>query len=106
MAMPADVKAYNRQLIEEFRANGGPPGGRQILLLTTVGARTGRAHTTPMMFVEHGDQVLVIASNAGAPRHPDWFVNLVAHLEVTVEKGSDTYRARAVVPEGADRDRL
>jgi deazaflavin-dependent oxidoreductase (nitroreductase family) len=106
MTIPADVKAYNKQLIAEFRANGGPPGGRQILLLTTIGARTGRSYTTPMMFIPHGEDRLVIASNAGAPRHPDWFHNLVSHPDVTVEVAGDTYQANARVPEGAERDRI
>jgi len=107
MTMPPDVKAYNKQLIEQFRANGGPPEGRPVLLLTTLGARTGKQHTTPMMFVDQPDgTTVVIASNAGAPSHPDWFRNLVAHPQVTVEKGAERYRALAVVPEGADRDRI
>jgi deazaflavin-dependent oxidoreductase (nitroreductase family) len=105
MTMPADVKAYNQRLIAEFRAAGGPPEGRNILLLTTTGARSGHPHTTPMMFIEEQGELLVIASNAGATRHPDWFANLVAHPEVTVEKGSERYQARADVPHGAERDR-
>jgi deazaflavin-dependent oxidoreductase (nitroreductase family) len=104
--MPPDVKAYNLKLIEEFRANGGPPEGRPLLLLTTVGRRTGQARTTPMMYVPDGDRLLVIASNAGAVKHPDWFNNLVANPDVTVEVGSESYPATAVVTEGAERDRL
>jgi deazaflavin-dependent oxidoreductase (nitroreductase family) len=106
MTMPADMRAHNRQLIERFRAEGGPPDGRPLLLLTTVGARTGREHTAPMMFVEYDGQLMVVASNAGASRHPDWFTNLVAHPDVTVEQGGQAFRARALVPTGAERDRL
>ena len=79
------MRAYNRKLIEEFRANGRRSGERQLLVLTTTGARTGRPHSTPMMYVPDGDRVIVIASNAGAPKHPDWYRNLVANPEVTVE---------------------
>jgi len=105
-----DVPEYNRKLIEEFRTTrdqpGGPLPGRAIVLLTTTGRRTGQRRTTPMMYMRDGDRLLVFASNAGAPRHPDWYHNLVAHPEVTVEVGAETYEARAVVPTGAERDRL
>ncbi len=71
-----DQNTYNRQLIEEFRAdrgkNGGPMAGRPLLLLTTTGAKSGQLRTTPMMYIRDGDRLLVIASNAGAPTHPDW----------------------------------
>ena len=104
--LPSDMRAHNRQVIADFRARGGPPEGRPLLLLTTTGARTGRPHTAPMMYVLDGDRLLVIASNAGAPRHPDWYRNLVAHPEVTVEAAGQTYAATAVVLTGAERDRL
>jgi deazaflavin-dependent oxidoreductase (nitroreductase family) len=106
MSMPADIKAHNRKLIEEFRSAGRELGGRHILLLTTTGARTGQPHTTPMMYVPDGDRLLVFASNAGAPRHPDWYRNLVAHPEATVEAAGEAYPARAEVTTGAERDRL
>jgi deazaflavin-dependent oxidoreductase (nitroreductase family) len=105
MTLPDDIKAYNRQLIEEFRANGGTPG-RSLLLLTTTGRRSGQAVTTPMMFIPDGERLLVVASNAGAPRHPDWFHNLVAHPRVRVEVTGDTFDAVASVPEGEEHDRL
>jgi len=94
--LPTDMKAHNRDLIAQFRANGGL-GGRALLLLTTVGRRTGNPHTAPMMYVELDNRQFVIASNAGAPRHPDWYLNLVENPHVTVERGRDTYRAEAVV---------
>ena len=105
-----DQNEFNRQLIEEFRAtrrqSDGPMPGRPLVLLTTTGARSGRRRTTPMMYIPDGDGLLVVASNAGAPAHPDWYRNLVAHPHVTVEVGPETYDARAVVLEGAERDRL
>jgi deazaflavin-dependent oxidoreductase (nitroreductase family) len=106
MALPEDMKAYNREVIKEFRSNGGAPDGRPLLLLTTTGAHTGQERTTPMMFVPDGDRLLVFASNAGARRHPDWYHNLVAHPEVRVEVGGDSYAADAVVLSGSERDRL
>ncbi|MDF5755735.1 nitroreductase family deazaflavin-dependent oxidoreductase [Spongiactinospora sp. TRM90649] len=103
-----DIKEINRRTIEEFRANGGagPFADRPLLLLTTTGRRSGRAHTAPMMYLRDGDRLLVFASVMGAPRHPDWYHNLIADPSVTVEVGSDKYRARAVPTEGEERDRL
>ena len=106
----SDQNTYNRQLIEEFRANrgksGGPMEGRPLLLLTTTGAKSGQLRTTPMMYIPDGDRLLVIASNAGAPVHPDWYRNLVAHPEVTVEVGNEIFEAIAIVAEGQERQRL
>ncbi|MEV1290262.1 nitroreductase family deazaflavin-dependent oxidoreductase [Micromonospora sp. NPDC049679] len=104
--LPSDVQAYNRKLIEEFRAAGEAPDGRPLLLLTTVGARTGQQRTTPLMYVPDGDRLLVFASAAGAVRHPDWYYNLVADPRVTVEVGGESYQGRAVVLAGEERDRL
>jgi deazaflavin-dependent oxidoreductase (nitroreductase family) len=103
------MEEYNRRLIEEFRAGrlepGGPLEGRPMLLLTTKGAKTGRRHTTPLMYVLDGGRLLVIASNAGAPRHPDWYRNLSADPGVTVEVGAETYEATAAELEGEERER-
>ncbi|MFC0531936.1 nitroreductase family deazaflavin-dependent oxidoreductase [Phytohabitans kaempferiae] len=106
MTIPSDMKAHNRKVIEEFRAAGGRAHGRPMMLLTTTGARTGRPHTAPMMYIPHGDDILVVASNAGAPKDPDWYRNLVAHPEVVVEAEGETYDATAVVPRGDERDRI
>ncbi|MFF4354231.1 nitroreductase/quinone reductase family protein [Streptomyces sp. NPDC001530] len=100
---------FNQQVIDEFRANNGRVGGyfegARLLLLTTTGARTGTPHTTPVGFYpDGGERVLVVASAGGAPQHPDWFHNLVAHPRVTVEDGVFTYEAEAVVLERAERD--
>ena len=103
-----DVKEINRRVIEQFRAGGEVEGMHRegLLLLTTVGARSGRRHTTPMMFHRDGDRLLVIASNAGSPTHPDWYRNLVADSRVTVEVGDQTYEAAAIPVVGSERDRL
>lgn len=97
--------ARNQQLIDEFRANAGSLPDREVVLLTTTGARTGRQHTTPLMYLAEEDRVYVIASKGGSPSHPAWYHNLVANPEVTVEVGPDTYRAKARVLEGEERDR-
>ena len=102
-----DVKEINKRVIEQFRAGGEIEGMHRegLLLLTTTGASTGRAHTTPMMFHRTGESLMVIASNAGAPRHPDWFRNLVANPAVTVEVGDERYPATATPLTGAERER-
>ena len=104
-----DYKNYNKQLIEEFRADRNKfegPGSRPLLLLTTTGAKSGQPYTTPMMYIPDGDRLLVIASNIGAQKHTDWYHNLVAHPEVTVEVGIRTYDATAIVTQGAERQQL
>lgn len=101
---------FNQKVIEEFRANagkvGGPFEGADLLLLTTTGAKSGRRVTTPVMYLEDGDRLVVIASKAGADHHPAWFHNLRANPEVTVEAGTDTFQARASVVDRPERDRL
>lgn len=101
-----DVNEYNRTLIKEFRAAGRRIEGRPLLLLTTTGARSGQPRTAPMMFVPDDDRLLVIASNAGAAKHPAWYHNLVAQPSVTVEAEGEEYPATAVVTEGTEYDRL
>ena len=104
----ADQNIYNHQLIEEFRTHrgGGPMKGRPLLLLTTIGAKSGQRRVTPVMYIPNGDNLLVIASNAGATAHPDWYRNLLAHPDVTVEVGSETFEAIATVAEGSQRQTL
>jgi deazaflavin-dependent oxidoreductase (nitroreductase family) len=98
---------WNRQIIEEFRANagkvGGPFAGAPVLLLHTTGARSGQERINPMMYQELGGPVAVFASKAGAPTHPDWYHNLVAAPEVTAEIGTDTRRFRARTATGDER---
>ena len=74
-------------------------------MLTTTGRKSGRAHTTPMVFTPGDDRLLVYASKAGAPKHPDWYLNLVADPHVVVEVGSERYDAIATPLEGEERDR-
>ncbi len=97
----------NQQLIEAFRAHQGKPDGpfaaSPLLLLTTTGAKTGQARTTPLLSIPDGDRLVVLASNYGAPTHPDWYHSLLAHPDVTVEVGADTYRATVVPLAGRER---
>ncbi len=92
-----DMKEINRKVVEQFRAGGEVDGmhRERLLLLTTTGARTGAPRTTPMMFHRYADRLLVMASNNGAPTAPDWYRNLVANPDVTVEIGDERYSAVA-----------
>ena len=103
-------KSFNEQIIDEFRANGGKVGGpfegAPMVLLTTTGAKSGRERTTPLVYTSDGERLVIIASAAGADRHPAWYHNLVARPEVTLEVGTEQYPARARVVEEPERSRL
>ena len=103
----ADVNEWNRKIIEEFRANGGKVGGQfegaPLLIMHTTGAKSGKERVIPVMYQAVGDDFAVFASKAGAPSNPDWYHNLVAHPDVTIEVGSDTVAVRARVTKGDER---
>ena len=105
-----DYNAFNRKLIEEFRGNGGKGtgmfAGAPLLLLTTTGARSGQPRVVPLVYSTDNGHLVVIASKGGAPTHPDWFYNLRANPEVTVEVGTESFPARAMITTGAERQRL
>ena len=103
--------SLNEQLMEDFRAHGGeatsgPFVGRPLLILTTVGARSGEARENPLVYTRDGERYVVIASKGGAPTHPSWYHNLVANPEPTIEVGAETFQAKATVAEGDERNRL
>ena len=101
---------WNSKIIEEFRANegkvGGPFEGAPLLLLHTVGARTGQPRVNPMMYRPVPGGYAVFASKGGAPTNPDWYHNLLAHPDVTAEIGTATMQLRARVAEGAEREEI
>jgi deazaflavin-dependent oxidoreductase (nitroreductase family) len=99
---------WNRKIIDEFRANqgkvGGPFAGAPILLLHHKGAKTGTERVSPVAYHDLGDgRVAVFASKGGAPTNPDWFHNLVANPDVTIEIGTKTVSVKARVPDDAER---
>ncbi|NMN97269.1 nitroreductase/quinone reductase family protein [Antrihabitans stalactiti] len=108
MVDAVDMKAINRAAIEQFRAGGEVDGMNRdrLLLLTTLGRKSGQRVTTPMMFHDDGGRLLVIASNIGAPRHPDWYLNLAANPRVTVEVGTEIYEATASTIDGEEREHV
>src|ERR1051326_7209607 len=101
-----DWNKRNKGVIEEFRTNGGRvKGWGPLILLTTIGAKTGQPRIAPLMLVTDGDRLLAVASKGGAPKHPDWYLNLLAHPEVTVEIGNEKFTATARVLTGDERER-
>jgi deazaflavin-dependent oxidoreductase (nitroreductase family) len=100
---------WNTKIIEEFRANGGKVesfGNAPLLILHTIGAKSGEKRESPLLYRERGDDLVIFASFAGGPVNPAWFHNLVANPEATVELGTETRTVRARVAEGEERDRL
>jgi deazaflavin-dependent oxidoreductase (nitroreductase family) len=104
------MEAFNRDLVNEYRATGGtvtgPFAGRPLLLLTTTGARSGEQRTTPLVYTTDGERLVIIASKGGAPNNPAWYHNLTANPEATVELGTERFQVRAEVAQGEERDRL
>jgi deazaflavin-dependent oxidoreductase (nitroreductase family) len=99
---------FNANVIEQFRANDGKVGGNfegaSLLLLHSRGARSGEPRLHPVMYQRDGDRYLVFASKAGADTNPDWYHNLVAHPDVTIEVGTDTLAVHATELSGSERD--
>ncbi len=104
-----DPRAYNEATARELRETGDVTGdfaGRNILILTTTGAKTGRSHETPLGYSVVRGRMMVSAGAGGADRHPAWFHNLVAEPVVRVEIADRAFAARAVVTEGEEYARL
>jgi deazaflavin-dependent oxidoreductase (nitroreductase family) len=101
---------FNRKVVDEFRSNKGNVGGQfkgaPMIIVTHTGAKSGKSYTTPLVYTKDGDRYVIIASKAGAPTNPDWYHNLKAHPEVTLEVGTEKFKARAKEVTGAERDRL
>jgi deazaflavin-dependent oxidoreductase (nitroreductase family) len=107
------MASWNDATINEFHAKAGKgvgPFGDQLMLLTTVGARSGNDRITPVMYHRDGERYIVVASKGGAPENPDWYNNLKAHplarVEVGTEMGTEVFEVRASEAEGEERDRL
>jgi deazaflavin-dependent oxidoreductase (nitroreductase family) len=104
---------WNEATIKEFHAKAGKGVGSfgdQLILLTTLGARSGKERITPVMYDRDGERYVVIASKGGAPDHPAWYRNLkanpLARVEVGAETGTETFEVRAREAEGEERERL
>jgi deazaflavin-dependent oxidoreductase (nitroreductase family) len=106
----SEMDDFNRAIIDEFRANegkvGGPFDGAPVLLLTSIGAKSGEKRTTPVMYLPDGERMVIFASKGGAPTNPAWYHNLRANPGATVEVGPETVQVNAVVTSGEQRQRL
>ncbi len=108
--MANETTAFNEKIIAEFRANNGVVGapfeGVPLLLLGNTGAKSRASRTNPLAYTTDGDDLIIIASFAGADKHPPWYYNLLANPEVTVEVGTEQFTAVASVVDESDRTRL
>src|SRR6266853_6294944 len=97
----------NKAVIEEFLARGGQvKGWAPLILLTTTGAKTGQPRIAPLMLVNDGDRIIAVASKGGHPKHPEWYFNLLAHPEVTVEVDSEKFDTTARILTGNEREQV
>ncbi|TLN15310.1 nitroreductase family deazaflavin-dependent oxidoreductase [bacterium] len=100
----------NQAVIDEFRTNAGKVGGyfagKSLLLLHTLGAKSGEQRVNPTAYVTDADRLVIIASKGGAPTNPSWYYNILAHPLVTVEVGTEKFQARAAVASEPERTRL
>jgi len=105
------MKAFNAKLIADFRANHGQftgdMAGRGLLILTTTGARSGEPRSVVLGYGRHGDKLVVIGSNNGAPKAPTWYHNLLAKPTATIElAGPERFEVRATTARPEERDEL
>ena len=108
MSDPNEWNEYNKKFIKEYRANKGQVGGSSsnVLLLHTTGAKSGMPRVNPLTFMIVGDKYVVLASKRGASNHPDWYYNLVANPKVSVEVGTESFEALAMVVSEPERTEL
>ena len=104
----SDTNDWNAKIIEEFRANdgivGGPFEGAPMLLLHSTGAKSAQERVNPLMYRTEGDEIAIFASKAGAPDNPDWYHNLRANPDASIEVGSETREVRVRIAQGDERD--
>jgi deazaflavin-dependent oxidoreductase (nitroreductase family) len=102
--------AINEQIVQTFRKNGGKVGGqlgnRTLLILHTIGAKSGKERVYPLTYLADTNHFYIAATNFGKPSHPSWYYNLLAHPHVTVEIGTETFEAQAAVIQGEEHDRV
>jgi deazaflavin-dependent oxidoreductase (nitroreductase family) len=108
--MSTSAQDFNAQVIEEFRANEGRVGDMfehmPLVLVHHIGAKSGASRINPLAYMQDGGRYVVFASKGGAPTNPDWYHNLMAHPETTIEVGSETIPVLASEAQGEERERL
>lgn len=106
----ANQNDRNTAIIQEFRANagkvGGPFAGKTLLILHSIGAKSGQERLNPVVYIRDADRLVIIASKGGSPTHPDWYHNIVANPQVRVEVGTEQFAARASISTEPERTRL
>jgi deazaflavin-dependent oxidoreductase (nitroreductase family) len=104
------VNERNMKIVDEFRSHEGRVGGyfagKTLLLLHTKGSKSRQERINPVAYIKDGNRFVVIASKGGAPTHPDWYYNIRAHPQVTVEVGTEQFQAQAAIAEEPERTRL
>ncbi len=117
--MADPMAEFNKKVIDEFRSNSGNLSGQfaagvglemlagaPMIIVTHKGAKSGTTYTSPLVYTKDGDRYVIIASKGGAPQNPSWYHNLVANPEVTVEIGSEKFKAKAREAKGEEREGL
>lgn len=107
----SDTELFGDEHVRRYVETDGEVGyiwreGAPILILTFTGRKSGKEYSTPLIFGRDGENHVVVASQGGRPKHPDWYLNLVVHPEVGVQVKADKFRARARTAEGEERERL
>ena len=106
----SDPNERNMLIIQEFRANAGKVGGlfagKSLLLLHTLGAKSGKPRINPVACIRDADRLVIIASKGGAPTNPDWYYNILANPLVSVETGSEQFQAWVAIAAEPERTRL
>lgn len=108
MSNAGEMNDFNKQITDEFRANdgvvSGPFEGAPVLILHSKGAKSGLERLNPLMYREEGDLIMIFASKAGAPDNPDWYHNIKANPDASIEVGAETRSVRARIADGSERD--
>jgi len=109
--MSASEQLFGDEHVRRYVETGGEVGylwreGAPILILTVTGRKSGREYSTPLIFGREGESLVIVGSQGGRPRHPDWYLNLVAEPEVGVQVKADRFRAHARTAVGEERERL
>ena len=106
----SDVNSFNKNIIEEFRANDGKVGGyfagAPMILIHAIGARSGIERVNPLVYLPDGEDMVIAATKGGSPTNPDWYHNVKAHPRIQVEVGTETFPVEATEVTGAERDEL
>ena len=104
------VRIFTRVNVWLYRLSGGRLmsryGGAPICMVTMTGARSGKQRTVPLMYIPHGENIILVASLGGAPKNPFWYYNLIAHPDVEVKQGGKHRKLRARLADSTEKAEL